>query len=309
VRRDPLREWREEYARRWLGIDFSPLSDAPFRVSVQPIFEDLRSARTVLSPGTTFRDAALIKDGDDSFSLLIAQSKNICITHQGRDLQLDRGDATLLHVCATGSVGSGEEFAYMHVLIPYADLAPRIAGFGEAISQRVPRRSEALRLLRAYIRAIEKGCFWSEDHTIIRRHMIDLVALAITPHRVFGESELSAVVAARLQAAIEHIDRHFSDPELSLSKVAGRLRISPRYLQRLLETSGKSFTEHVTKLRLQRVFTLLTAQGEGRIADIAMQAGFSDISHFNRLFRSHFGATPSDVRAQGDAMSMQEAKM
>jgi AraC-like DNA-binding protein len=308
VRRDPLREWREEYARRWLGIDFAPLSDAPFRVSVQPIFEDLRSVRTVLSPGTTFRDAELIKDGDDSFSLLIAQSKNICITHQGRYLQLDRGDATLLHVCATGSVGSGEEFAYMHVLIPYADLAPRIAGFGEAISRRVPRRSEALRLLRAYIRAIEKGCFRSGGHEIVRRHIIDLAALAITRHGAFGETNLTAVATARLHAALDHVASHISDPDLSLSKVAQSLRISPRYLQRLLETSGTSFTAHVTELRLQRAFALLRAQGAGRVADIAMQAGFSDISHFNRLFRSRFGATPSDVRAQGNATSMQEAK-
>jgi transcriptional regulator GlxA family with amidase domain len=31
-------------------------------------------------------------------------------------------------------------------------------------------------------------------------------------------------------------------------------------------------------------------------ATVALQAGFSDILHFNRLFRSRFGATPSDMR-------------
>jgi AraC-like DNA-binding protein len=36
-----------------------------------------------------------------------------------------------------------------------------------------------------------------------------------------------------------------------------------------------------------------------RICDIALQAGFSDISHFNRLFRARFGDTPSGVRALG----------
>ena len=107
VQRDPVREWREQYARRWLGIDFTPLSDAPFRASVQPIFsEGLRVVRTVLSPGITFRDAELIKDGDNSFSLLTAQTKNVYVTHHGRELRLARGDATLLHVCATGKVGS-----------------------------------------------------------------------------------------------------------------------------------------------------------------------------------------------------------
>ena len=43
---------------------------------------------------------------------------------------------------------------------------------------------------------------------------------------------------------------------------------------------------------------LLTAQrgSNVRISDIALQSGFSDISYFNRLFRSRFGDTPSGVR-------------
>jgi AraC-like DNA-binding protein len=38
-----------------------------------------------------------------------------------------------------------------------------------------------------------------------------------------------------------------------------------------------------------------------RIADIAYEAGFSDLSHFNRSFRRHFGLTPSELRAQAHA--------
>ena len=49
------------------------------------------------------------------------------------------------------------------------------------------------------------------------------------------------------------------------------LQISPRYVQRLLEKSGTSFTVHVTELRLKHAFMLLTAHcGKGfRISDIA----------------------------------------
>ena len=90
------------------------------------------------------------------------------------------------------------------------------------------------------------------------------------------------------------------NPELSLAKVARSLRISPRYLQRLLETAGISFASHVIELRLKQAFMLLTAQRESkvRISDIALQSGFSDVSYFNRLFRSRFGDTPSGVRGE-----------
>jgi AraC-like DNA-binding protein len=46
---------------------------------------------------------------------------------------------------------------------------------------------------------------------------------------------------------------------------------------------------------------LLKAEREGHacISDIGLQAGFSDISHFNWVFRARFGDTPSGVRARG----------
>ena len=216
MQRDPVREWREQIARHLLGLDFKPLSDAPFKATVQPIFQDLRIVRAAFSPGIAFRDAELIRqDRSNFFALLIAQSGNIFVKHHGRDLQLGCGDATLLHSRATGDVGSPEEFSYMPVLIPHAELATRVARFDEAIARRIPRQSEALQLLRVYIRALKNGRFGREDRLILREHLVDLAALAITPHGALGESNLSAVVGAHLHAIFDHIASHFSDPELS----------------------------------------------------------------------------------------------
>jgi AraC-like DNA-binding protein len=299
VQRNLVREWREQIARHLLGLDFKPLSDAPFKATVQPIFQDLRIVRAAFSPGITFRDAELIKkDPDISFAVLIAQSGNIFVKHHGGDLQLGCGDATLLHSRASGDVGSPEQFSYMPLLIPHAELATRVARFDEAIARRIPRQSEALQLLRVYIRALKNGRVGREDRLTLREHLVDLAALAIKPHGALGESNLSAVVIARLGVILDHIASHFSDPELNLSKVAQSMRISTRYLQQLLKTSGTSFTAHVTELRLKHAFMLLTAQdlSDVCICDIALNAGFSDISHFNRLFRSRFGDTPKGVR-------------
>jgi AraC-like DNA-binding protein len=113
------------------------------------------------------------------------------------------------------------------------------------------------------------------------------------------------VADARLAAALDYIDSHFSDPELSLRKVARALHISPRYLQRFLEASGRSFTAHVNELRL-KLSLIMTKRGERmvRISDVALHAGYSNISHFNRLFRSRFGDTPSGVCAGGHPCSL-----
>jgi len=59
-----------------------------------------------------------------------------------------------------------------------------------------------------------------------------------------------------------------------------------------------TFSKFVIAARIARAHRMLTdprfvAQP---ISTIAFQVGFGDLSHFNRTFRRHYGATPSDVR-------------
>jgi AraC-like DNA-binding protein len=107
------------------------------------------------------------------------------------------------------------------------------------------------------------------------------------------------VKAARLQAILAEVGRRFSDPNFDLDNVAGALGISRRYVQKLLEGTGKSFTEHLAGYRLERAFAMLTDPHHLHLAiiDIAFGVGFGDVSHFNRMFRRRFGETPSGVRA------------
>ena len=300
MQRDPILEWREQYARCCLTVGFEPLPGATFSASVKPIFPELRTARAALSAGFLFRDDDLLRDGNDSLEVIVAQSPELNITHQGREIRLAPGDATIMQASATGRVGSRESFGFLEVVISSAEWEARGTRPEDGLMQRLWGKSEAMQLLRRYIGSVEKGLTVSFDNrSIIRRHIVDLTVLAATTRCSIGESSASAVVATRLAAALDYIASHFPDPELSLAKVAQSLSISPRYLQRLLASSRTSFTAHVTELRLQNAFTLLTAQGKGdtHICDIALQAGFSDISHFNRLFRSRFGDTPKGVRA------------
>jgi AraC-like DNA-binding protein len=282
------------------------MAGAAFHVSVKPVLDKPRIAKVSLSPGLSFRDDGLVRDGDDSFSLIFSLTGNTEVTHCGRELRLGRGDATVLHVCKTGTVGSREEFGYLNVLMSPSEIEARGALLDCAVMKRLPRQSEGMQLLRGYIRSLETiGPAISTDvREIVRGHVIDLAVLAATARRAIGESSASAVVAARLTAALEHIAAHFQDAGLSLETVARSQGISPRYLQRLMESSGMSFTARVNELRLQRAFSLLTKahESKARISDIALEVGFSDVSHFNRLFRAQFGDTPSGIRRTVDVV-------
>jgi transcriptional regulator GlxA family with amidase domain len=103
----------------------------------------------------------------------------------------------------------------------------------------------------------------------------------------------------RRSAVLAEIARRFCDPEFDLTVAARDLGLSRRYIQRLLEGTGKSFTDHVLECRLQRVRAMLidSRYQHMPIIDIALASGFSDVSHFNHMFRYRFGETPSNVRA------------
>jgi AraC-like DNA-binding protein len=130
-------------------------------------------------------------------------------------------------------------------------------------------------------------------------HVYDLLALTLGATSDVAEiAKGRGVAAARLRAIQEDIHEHLSDGELHISSLARRHRLTPRYVQMLFEAEGITFTEFVRAQRLARAHRMLATPhfDHLRVSDVAFECGFGDVSYFNRAFRAHYGATPSDVR-------------
>ncbi len=104
--------------------------------------------------------------------------------------------------------------------------------------------------------------------------------------------------AGRLEAILAQIDAECLDPRFDVQTVADRHRVSVRYVQRLMERRGETFSHTVLRLRLDRVAAMLAdpANREMRIGEIALACGFNDLSYFNRSFRRRFGDSPRGFR-------------
>jgi AraC-like DNA-binding protein len=289
-----------------LRVQIEALTNLPFYAEAE--LRALPGVRVIKGTSSAVhfqRSRALVADGDDSVSIIVSNGGSA--SQRGRDVVLRPGDSVALLGREPADVIFAEG-SRLTLFVPRAALAERAANVDDLTLQLIPRGTEALKLLVRYLKLLrERGVPTSPKvRDAVVSHLHDLVALALTERAPLGESESTALRAARLSAALDCIAAHFQDPELSLANIAQGLHISPRYFQQLLESSGTSFTAHVTELRLKRAFTLLAAQGGRRICDIALQAGFSDISHFNRLFRSRFGDTPKGVRAHARVGSTQD---
>jgi AraC-like DNA-binding protein len=112
-------------------------------------------------------------------------------------------------------------------------------------------------------------------------------------------AEGRGVRAARLRAIKDDIAANL-DGDLTVTAMAVRHCVTPRYIHKLFETEGMTYSQYVVVQRLARVHRMLTDPRfiSCSISSLAYEVGFGDLSHFNRLFRQHYHATPSDVRYQ-----------
>lgn len=115
-----------------------------------------------------------------------------------------------------------------------------------------------------------------------------------------AEAGGTATQAAILHRLCQTIERRLDDPDLTLARVAETEGISERYLQKLFEGSGSSFTHYLRERRLQRTSAELSnpAEAHHSISEIAFRNGFNDSAHFSRAFRHRFGLSPREFRQQ-----------
>ncbi len=184
-------------------------------------------------------------------------------------------------------------------------LGPALADLDACLLRPVPRHSEALRLLTAYIGAMLRSEVFPTPPLLdpVVAHIHDLVSLTLGATRDAGEvARGRGVRAARRQIIENEIVNNLGSGDLSAGFVAARLGVTPRYVHLLLEETGKSFSHHVLERRLERAVALLRDPRwrHRKIAAVAAETGFADLSYFNRAFRRHFGATPSDIRKSAD---------
>jgi len=130
--------------------------------------------------------------------------------------------------------------------------------------------------------------------------VLDLVALAVGPTSdACLAASHSTLPAVRLHAIKADIAASLEDDRLDVSTVAARQGVTPRYVHRLFEREGQTYSQFVLEQRLDRAYQLLRDPllGDRRISTIAYHVGFGDLSYFNRSFRRRYGLTPTDVRA------------
>ena len=293
---------REHYGRTVLKAEIEPAAGEAFEARIAShVLPDLHLLAGTLSAARITRTQAQTVDGNDDLALVLSRTGTIAISSRGRDILLREGEAVLT---SSTDVTSFERFATgdsFSLRIPRAALSPLVLDVDDAIMRRVPRDSAALRLLTGYARTLmhENALATPALRQLAVGHLHDLLALTLGPTlEVADIARRRGVRAARLREAKLHIAGNSWRQDISIVTVAGHLGVTPRYLQRLFEVDGTTFSAFLLGQRLKRAHRMLSeAQfAERSVSSIAYDVGFGDLSYFNRCFRRAYGVTPSGVR-------------
>jgi AraC-like DNA-binding protein len=290
--------WREVYGRALLHIDIAPHTTERFRanavISLAPGFGLLHASTSATNQANSRR---LIAGDDVSFG--VVTSCRWGASQLGRSEEFYPGDGALMSNGDVGLITLPKDCRYMVFCVPRSAIAPLVPDLGAVFGRRVPGSNPALQMLLRYLElARSHHAVATPDLTrVFTTHVCDLLALTIGATRDAAQlAGTRGVCAARLHALQEDIRQNLKRPDLSVHLIAAWHGVSTRYVQKLFEESGCTFTQFVLQERLDAAYKALAAPSNLPISTVAYELGFGDLSYFNRTFRRRFGCAPRDVK-------------
>ncbi|MDG4882523.1 helix-turn-helix domain-containing protein [Mesorhizobium sp. WSM4884] len=218
------------------------------------------------------------------------------------DLSLQRGNAIAYNIAQPCSSFTDGVTSWVLASVPRTWLLQQVPHADDRPATRLDPTNSAVRHLERTIDFLIHSDEVDQQQALSRQAgtaLADLIVLALGGNGEVAEIAASrGLRAARLREAIAVIEARFADPTLSTHMVARAVGLSRRYLNTLLLESGRTFAERVLELRLQKACAMLSdiRNDAMKISDIALAAGFNDVSYFNRRFRARFGASPTQHR-------------
>ena len=110
--------------------------------------------------------------------------------------------------------------------------------------------------------------------------------------------ELSTEHTDRLAEVVQYIHEHYTDPDLSVERLARIFGSSEVHLRRTFaKLYHTSPLKYITALRLSKARELLLST-DLAVGDICTRCGYTSLYYFDRVFKREFGTQPLQLRKQ-----------
>lgn len=223
----------------------------------------------------------------------------------GQRVEVARGDMLYGPCGRDSTLELGAEFRLLYVRVPMTLLHPALVDTRSLACGVLPGSAGLTRVLAGMLRVV------GEELEALDASDIHPIEIALSEFLITSLSSAHAALslgdrqrAAHLQRICQSIDQQLGDTNLSLNSITDQQHVSSRYVQKLFEEAGTSFTTYVRDRRLERCRQeLMSPAHRGlSVSEICFRWGFNDAAHFSRSFRARFDMTPRECRkATGDS--------
>lgn len=258
---------------------------------------------------------AIRKDASENYFLILQEEGRALMSQNEASTLMHPGDMVLIDsACPSEFTFFGEYARQFSLHLPRAEMHAR---FGYDLIRggiSLPRHDPTTMALCAVLGKVFGPVTPNEaSATYLREAVFGLIGAML--HERSGKENFAGVEsdisgARALAAGQAYIDAHYRNPDLTMQDMADDLGMSPRQLQRAFAALGSTPTRYLLVKRLEHARRGLEArragQRDGLISTIAYEAGFSDLSYFQRCFRKAFGTSPKELamsptKTQADA--------
>jgi len=248
-----------------------------------------------------FRTPSRIARATEDFVLLALGNSGVNGVYQdGREAVVSAGQFVIYDTTRPYELRFDDSFAQTILQMPRKLLQQRVGAFDTLTATTFSSDRPLEGLTYEFLVRLSKTIDRVDPATATRLldQALDLIAMAFAERMHARSPDQSFHRSALLYRLKNYILTQLHDPELSLSRAASAIGISPRYASDLMADEQISFRSYVQMQRLDRCKRDLSdpAHATRHVGDIAFAWGFNDLAHFSRIFKQRFGASPREWR-------------
>jgi AraC family transcriptional activator of tynA and feaB len=293
----PFGSWADDLANAFVQLEPRKITEHPFQGTISRTdATPIRISRVIATKHRVFRLRSHIAHSTDDLCFINFQLEGVGRYTQRSHEQICRpGDLAVVDTTEPFEIANGRDFQLFCFAIP-RHLLPHHFSERPRLTLSV---TEAGRALSRTLAGYAELCLNSQASLPLAAlggaHVVGLISHASDVLAGGPFERVNAPVL--LSMMLDHIDRRSDDPGLSAATLARQFHCSERYVHKVFSKTGRSVGEHVNHKRILVCTRDLLGDSRNRtIAEIALAAGFRDISHLNRLFKRSNGASPREFR-------------
>ena len=250
------------------------------------------------------RTPSLIAQNDKKYIKMSLQMSGTGLLMQdGRQAVLGPGDIAIYDTSRPYTLEFHGDFRSLVVMFPHSHVDLPADALARLTATRIVGDEGIARLVGPFLVHLARNMDRLVGHSGIRlvHNAIDLVTTVLYSQLDSTENDASTTHRASLLREVHaYIDTHLSDPDLSPRDIAAATYISTRHLHGIFKEQGVTVSAWIRSRRLEHCRRDLTDPllDSKPVSAIAARWGFTDASHFSRLFRATFGEAPTRFRTE-----------